>query len=249
MVFHFFDQFDQFGGGSLRAGFFFDSSENGQVEGFCQVAEAVMEGDQFPAGKIGQLGFAVGLQCLQVGLQNIQVGTENGFLFRINAAETFTNILSHDGSIDGGEPDVVIHLMAVAFVIVVMVMVMVGFFLALRQRNAIGGIDEVSGLVEDVFHKFFQAGAVHDDDFRRFRCFDLIDVQSIIVKAGDAFCDQTGDGDIGALTKPGSELINGQGGGGDLGEGCRCAATGEQCQYQNQREEDGSIFHNDYLHI
>ena len=83
----------------------------------------------------------------------------------------------------------------------------------------------------------------------RFRCFDLIDVQSIIVKAGDAFCDQTGDGDIGALTKPGSELINGQGGGGDLGEGCRCAATGEQCQYQNQREEDGSIFHNDYLHI
>ena len=56
------DQLDQLGGGGFGAGLFFDRPENVQVEAFRKIGEAVVEGDQFPGGKAGQLCFAVGLQ-------------------------------------------------------------------------------------------------------------------------------------------------------------------------------------------
>ena len=45
------DQFFEFCGGSLAAGFFFDCAQDMQVKGLCKIIESIMECDQFPTGQ------------------------------------------------------------------------------------------------------------------------------------------------------------------------------------------------------
>ena len=45
-------QLDQLLSGSLAAGFFFNSTKNGQLKGFCQIRKAIVEGNKLPAGKL-----------------------------------------------------------------------------------------------------------------------------------------------------------------------------------------------------
>ena len=73
VVFHFLDEFDELGGGSFAAGFLLHRPEDLQVILVSQVGKAVMEGDDLPAGQVGKLCLAVGVQSVQFVLKGGEI--------------------------------------------------------------------------------------------------------------------------------------------------------------------------------
>ena len=67
------DQVDQLLGGSLAAGFFLYSFQNGQIKAFCQIRKPVVKGNDLPAVKVCLSLLAVGLQGIQISFQNSQI--------------------------------------------------------------------------------------------------------------------------------------------------------------------------------
>ena len=59
------DQMLQFLSRSLGTGFFFHSFQDVQVKSICKIAEAVMECNQIPGGKLRKRFFAISLQIAQ----------------------------------------------------------------------------------------------------------------------------------------------------------------------------------------
>ena len=82
------DQIDQFLGRGLAAGFLLHCRQNFQVKGLGEVGKAIVEGDQLPAGELGQVILAVLLQGIQPGKQVVQIGGENRFPLGVTIGQT-----------------------------------------------------------------------------------------------------------------------------------------------------------------
>ena len=120
VVADFLDQFDQFRGGGLTAGFFFHGAQDLQTKAVSEVGETVVECDQFPAGNACKFSLSIDAERFQFGAELHEIGIEDLGILRIAADQTVADIQSHGRSQVGGEPDVRIFLVMVS---------LVGFFL------------------------------------------------------------------------------------------------------------------------
>ena len=86
---------------------------------------------------------------------------------------------------------------------------------AFNQRNSGRCVDDLS-VGQKIGHEIFQSGAADDNDFGRLYIPYLIYIQSVVVETGNVFGDQLGDRQTGTLADAGCELVNRQGGRGNL---------------------------------
>ena len=92
--------------------------------------------------------------------------------------------------------------MGISVVPVVMVVFMM-------KRNARGGVHHLSGSGQGVCHKVFQTGAAENNHIRICDGLHLVNLQGIVVQAGDRFGNQLGYGYISAVAKSARKFIDG----------------------------------------
>ena len=134
--------------------------------------------------------------------------------------------------------------MGIKFIRVVMgifVRFMVVLMFPLQKRHALGGIDQNRNVGKRICPKLLQSGTGENDRIRSFQHTHVRHLQGIVMQAADTFRNQTGDGQIRALTQTLRKFINGKGCSCKLGR-CLILTPGQQKQQKNQKKKE-ALFH------